>query len=84
MNRKKASLPDVAVRGHVGVEVGRVPEGLVADGALVRRRWAVRRLVLLEMRLLPEPLVADAALEWSLAWNKLSIFQIVLNLKVKP
>ena len=67
MNRKKASLPDVAVRGHVRVEVGRVPEGLVADGALVRGCRAVRRLVLLEMRLLPEPLVADAALEWSLA-----------------
>ena len=67
MNRKKASLPDVAVRGHVRVEVGRVPEGLVADGALVGRGRAVGRLVLLKMRLLPESLVADGALKRTFA-----------------
>jgi hypothetical protein len=59
--------PDVAVGGHVGVEVGRVTEGLVADGALVRRGGGVGRLVLLEVRLLPETLVTDGAFERPLA-----------------
>ena len=53
--------------GHVRVEIGGVPEGLVAHGALVGRGRAVRRLVLLQVGLLPEPLVADGALERPLA-----------------
>jgi hypothetical protein len=53
----------------VGVEVGGVTEGLVADGALVGCRRTVGRLVFLQMCLLPEPLVADVALEWTLAWK---------------
>ena len=59
--------PDVAVRGHVGVEVGRVTEGLVADGALVGRGRAVGRLVLLEVSFLTETFVADRALERTFA-----------------
>ena len=59
--------PDVAVGGHVGVEVGDVPERLVADGAAVRGGRAVGRFVLLQVGLLAEGLVAHRALERALA-----------------
>ena len=51
----------------MGVEVGRVSEGLVADRALVGRGRAVSGLVLLEVRLLTETLVTDRALERTFA-----------------
>lgn len=54
------------MRGHVGVEVGRMPEGLVANSALVRRGRTVGCLVFLQVGLLSEPLVADGALERTL------------------
>jgi len=57
----------------VRVQVGRVTEGLVTDGALVGGGRAVGRLVLLKMRFLPEPLVADGALEGTFAWNKTTL-----------
>jgi hypothetical protein len=60
-------VPDVAVSGHVGVEVGRVTEGFVADGALVGRGRAVGRLVLLQVCLLTETLVTYRALERAFA-----------------
>jgi len=62
-----ARSPNRAVGGHVGVEVGRVSEGLVADGALVGRGRAVGRLVFLQVGLLPETLVTDVAFEGTLA-----------------
>ena len=60
-------LPDVAVGGDVGVEVGGVTERLVAVGTLVWGCVAVGGLVLLQMRFLPEPFVANLTLERSLA-----------------
>ena len=44
------------MRGYVRVEVGWMPEGLVAVRTLVRGGRAVRRLVLLQVGLLTEPL----------------------------
>lgn len=58
--------PDVTVSSHVSVEIGDMPEGLVADAALIGRRRAVRCLVLLQMGLLPEPLMAHQTLERTL------------------
>ena len=60
-------LPDVTVSSHVSVEIGDMPEGLVADAALIGRRRAVRCLVLLQVGFLPKSLMAHSALEWSLA-----------------
>jgi hypothetical protein len=55
------------VGGDVSVEVGGMPERLVAVWALVGRGGAVGRLVLLQVGLLPKPLLAHRALEWSFA-----------------
>ncbi len=51
----------------MGVEVGRVTEGFVADGALVGRGRAVGRLVFLQVSLLPETLVTHRTLERAFA-----------------
>ena len=53
------------MRGYVRVEVGWMPEGLVAVRTLVRGGRAVRRLVLLQVGLLTEPLVTHSAHEWT-------------------
>ncbi len=60
-------VPDVAVSGHVGVEVGRMTEGFVANGALVGRGRAVGRLVFLQVSLLTETLVTHRTLERAFA-----------------
>ena len=59
------SVPDIAVCGHVSVQIGDVPECFVADSALVRSGRAVSGLVLLKVCLLPESLLAHLALEWT-------------------
>ena len=60
-----ADLPDVAMSGHVSVEIRDMAKGLVTDAALVGRGRAMRRLVLLQMGFLPEPLMAHHALKWT-------------------
>ena len=58
-------LPDVAMSGHVSVEIRDMTKGLVADTALVGRGRTMRCLVLLQMGLLTEPLMAHNTLKWT-------------------
>jgi len=65
--------PDIAVCGHVSVQIGDVPECFVADSALVRSGRAVSGLVLLKVCLLPESLLAHLALEWTFTRMNFSV-----------
>ena len=63
----QCSLPNVAMSGHVSIEIRDVAKCLVTDTTLVRRGRTMRCLMFLQMGFLPKSLMAHHTLKWSLA-----------------
>ena len=64
-NNQMVDLPDVAMSGHVSVEIRDMAKGLVTDVALIGRGRTMRCFMLLQVGFLSEPLMAHRAHKWT-------------------